>query len=888
MAEAARSRPAAPWRRGLPLAFAVAFALGLAAGAAHWLVPGADLPPMTGDSAKYDQLARGVERLIHSPPLLGRLFSGTLTMAERDSLGVDRWELQHAPGYVLPLGLAYALSPDDEGAGRALGLVCYALAAGLLLLIGRRIAGRRSAWVLLGLFLLYPPLVYYALGVATEGHAMASLLLVAWLALLYHRRATRDRALWLGLALANLYLAKTTFRGLALGLLALELWSLAGFYPLRRRARLSRPRASSAGRSGPGKARASARGHRGGLSVLRRRARTLALPLLIGALAPVACALLVMAAARIPLNPLGRTGEDVLWAYRGNYVPDQGWESAGLGDAIGPELAEANRRVVSAPLSDEEGLALRHDIYGIGLRLTIARYPIGWLALVGHKLRLFWTYPSVKTYLHTVTGQWAVPRWMHVLLWPLGLLGAAVACRRRGGLWIPAALALGVAAVHALTHLVARYHIPVLPIWLLYAGLGVKSAGLTFARAYRRLADARRHSASDGAAARLAAPLRELPWRWPLLALAALLAGGLLIDPPLALPAGAGRALYILGSLLRGGAWLALAPFVLALGRFSWPKRRARAAGLPAAAALLALTAAATPLAERDWDAFATTLSQPGEELVQRIGLSPGLRATPLRLRRAQLEIDMLRSPEGSFRLEVIVEGRPIQVFSDTLGGCYEAFLFDPESHDFQARYRRVADTFRRFVTGYLDPRYGARSPGFDYFRRWVKVPLPRELLATDTLEVVLRLAAASGGAWVQVFGDRYNESGRFLGPAVGENPFEHSNYRAEYLAGDRRTMDARLTRPRQRESLWRRSLRRDALGRLEEDLDPGWRDLEGDLRVHLRVALRGALVKRQTQAGEMPTWVEEPGPEDVPYGKQELRRLQWWRDAYFDGTRIL
>ncbi|NTU63100.1 MAG: hypothetical protein HGB05_06780, partial [Chloroflexi bacterium] len=82
-----------------------------------------------------------------------------------------------------------------------------------------------------------------------------------------------------------------------------------------------------------------------------------------------------LAVARVPFNPLARTGEDALWAYRGNYVPDQGWETTGMGDAITPELQAqtkaAVRRFCTAKIEDNR----------LTIRLSRVRSAIG-LALV--------------------------------------------------------------------------------------------------------------------------------------------------------------------------------------------------------------------------------------------------------------------------------------------------------------------------------------------------------------------------------------------------------------------------------------------------------------------------------------------------------------------------
>jgi hypothetical protein len=337
---------------------------------------------------------------------------------------------------------------------------------------------------------------------------------------------------------------------------------------------------------------------------------------------------------------------------------------------------------------------------------------------------------------------------------------------------------------------------------------------------------------------------------------------------------------------------LACVPLVAEIARHAYPRMRAgRARWLWIGVTLWALPVAGAPLADRDWDEFGCTLSRPGDAILQRITLPPGLSANPERLRSAHLEIDMLRSVHGSFELQVLVQGHPVGSFIDTLGSRYEDFLFDPEMHDYQARYRRVADTYQRFVRGALNPRYGHASPGFDYFRRWVPVDVPFDALHAGEIEVELRLVACAGGGWVRVYGDRNGPGvNLFVGPATGRNPFEFSEYRAEFLGGDREEMDARLTRPKARLSLARSSLRRSrgANGAWSDDLDPGWRVRKGDLRVLLKVERQGELVRRVTKGRETPTWVEQPQPGDVPLNKQEIRRLHWWRDSYFDGTAIL
>jgi hypothetical protein len=577
--------------------FRLAFVIALVWGALHLLFHPGEVVPVAADSAKYDAFARSIETVLHQPSLGVGMVSGRLAAAERDSLGFDRWEFQHAPAYVVPLGILYAIFPNDFGIGRAFSLLLYALSAGLLLRLADRLIGRRLAWAALGLYLLYLPFLYYGLGIATEGASAFYLLLSATLLLAFHRRESDRGALLAGLGIALLFLAKTTFHAIAL--LAL------GYEALR---------------------------------LLRRGARGRALRLAIAALAPLQLWTACLAAARIPLNPLGRAGEDALWAYRGNYVPNQGWETTGLGDAITSELRDASRGLpMPGPMIEEKDYAIRRTMYWRALGLTIERHPVDWAALAAKKFGLFWTYPSRKVLIHTVAGAWAIPRWFHLLLFPLGLLGIARTAGRRSATWIPGAFALGVAATHALTHLVARYHLPVLAIFLVYALLGAKALAGWARIALRRL---RR----DG--------LLRAPWKWAALALGAGLLGALLLRPPLPVGPGAGRALYLAGALVAGFAPLALAPFLLGVSG-----ARRRRGWVVAAVALFCLPRAGTALGELDWDRFAVRLDRAGESLIQEIALPPALRSGANPIDSTWVEIDMLRILRGSFRLEVLAQG---------------------------------------------------------------------------------------------------------------------------------------------------------------------------------------------------------------------------------------
>jgi hypothetical protein len=306
--------------------------------------------------------------------------------------------------------------------------------------------------------------------------------------------------------------------------------------------------------------------------------------------------------------------------------------------------------------------------------------------------------------------------------------------------------------------------------------------------------------------------------------------------------------------------------------------RRRAGLALALGALLFAGSLAGERISERDWDAFACTLRQPGEMLLQRIAVPRERLARAGGVQQSWLEIDMLRSLRGSFTLEVLVGGQVVKTFTDTLGGAYDQFLFNEEMHG-------------AFVQDYLGRRGGTPGPGYDYFRRWVPVKLPITALATDTLEVGLRLTQVDGGGWVKVFADRHPAMAprhRFVGPAIGENPYDHSNYRAEFFAGDRLRMDARLTRPRTLQSPWAQSLR-VARGTWTPDLDPRWGHQGGELRIRVRAQLCGMLLARpKAEGGFKPVWTQKKRDGDRALTVEEYGEFQLWRDKYFDGTWVL
>ncbi len=891
-------------------AFAAVFLVFLVIGFAQLALPGIDHPPVTGDSEKYHELAAGIEMLLQDPSLWGPLLRDELPPETRKALGIDRWEFQHAPAYTIPLGVAYALLPNNEGTGRSLSVIFYALSGGLLYLIGRRLVGPLWGAIPLGAYLLYLPMLFYATGILTEVFGVFALLLTSYVLLLWHRRPSAKRALCLGLACAFLYFAKTTFRPLVALILVAEL-----VVTLRAlRAAGATGATGSAGPTGPTGPTGSAgtAGPPGPESRRIRRVKPLrAVSLMVGVLVPVSLWYGGLVAAGVTPEGVSHSGESQLWLYRGNLVADQGWETTAMGDPITPIIDEAGARLRAAGGDEMDPDQRQRELYTRALWLSIRSDVFGWAALVAKKFHLFWTYPARKDHLETVLGDYVIPRGMHRVAYVLGLLGLAVLLRRSPELAWPGLLALGVAGLHALSHLVARYNVPVLPLWGLMATVGLRSLWI-------RLREGVAVWRSRGVDWLRPRRTWRVPLVWLAVAAAALAGGSFLLsvlpgDDPVT-----GRGLYVFGGLLVGLGIVATGPLMAAcgarggrggtrddeghddvrlgkrsLGKRSLGKRRLSggrrrsAAYLALAPTILAIGVTGVILSERDWDQFAVRLERAGDAVVQRIPLGNPNLTRPDLFESAWLEIDMLQSLGGRFELEVWVQEQHVHTFTDSLGAVYESFLFDPAVHPAQGRYRRLAETLARFVHERSEPDYGV---GFDYFRRWVRVPVPQELLGGDFLEVELRLTKATDGGWIRVYGDRFPGQGnerRIDQPAMGENPNEFSHYRAEFFAGDRERTDGRLIRPTLLRSPFATSLLRTK-SQPRMDLGERYRTLRGELRVRLRVALVGVFVFREDEAGERQrTWTLSPRPEDEVLNPAEMRMFRWWRGEYFDGTWI-
>ncbi len=715
------------------------------------------LYPVQGDSAKYHHLGQGLARMsTEAPRALAQLFGGAGFDAEsRARYGLDDWIFQHAPIYGWSLAAAYAPSGSAETAGRVVSALFFAGAAALATALASSLAGslrlgltrRRIAALLAGLaFVLFPPNLYYATAIMTEIPMAFFLLLAAW-GLERTRNRSDRRSLFLGgLALASLLLVKTTFRYAAIPVLLLDL--------LLRTERAGWTRHL---------------GWRAG-----------------GLLAGLTPFWLFLALAHLPFDPLTTSGDAALWIYRGNYVPDRGFETLGAGDAWTPELEEASVRARGAKNQ-------KKALYETAFELTVQNDPVGFGALVLAKLAWFWTIPAIKTDLRFWFGSLPPPVHLHTLLALSALLGAALALVRRSGLLVLALLVSYVSAVHAFSHLVSRYNIPALAA---ASPLSAVAAVWIGAFAWDRIGRWRSQSPSAWLASLRARAVLLIACAAGM-ALLALGREGLAAGTGLA-PTFAGRlyAVLVAAFVLAVAGWVARS-----LSRRGSGRRVLGREVAWGASALVALPVALGILGIRwsdpDADRVRVRLDRVGDRVVQTFSI-PDLAAVLADADRAELALDLLASPRPGSVLRLTIDGEEIARFGPQLPSGPEKFELDGRIFALQDRYARILRTAERNLEGFVRPRLP--RAGFDHYRQWYHAPAPLERLRLDgPIEVALECVEAGGG-WVDLFGDAEPrlEAGRRVidQPAFLVNAFDLSNYRFEFFAHDRVEADARLIRP--------------------------------------------------------------------------------------------
>ena len=95
-----------------------------------FVLPAESLYPIRSDSEKYDNAAMGFAHFVEDlPTALPKLFGGEFSDEERERYEWGSGILQHAPSYVVPLGLTYSLLGHSEKAGRLFTVLLSAATA---------------------------------------------------------------------------------------------------------------------------------------------------------------------------------------------------------------------------------------------------------------------------------------------------------------------------------------------------------------------------------------------------------------------------------------------------------------------------------------------------------------------------------------------------------------------------------------------------------------------------------------------------------------------------------------------------------------------------------------------------------------------------------------
>lgn len=814
-----------------------------------------DLYPVESDSAKYDAAARGVAAFVDElPQALPRLVTGSLTPEDRERYDWESGILQHAASYVGPLGITYAWFGSDPRVGRVFTALLTAAAAALLVLWSERRFGRVVALASGLAFVFWPTHVRFGTAIMTE-MAMVFWMLVAVVAL----EQTRTRGLRLaalgGAVVALAVLAKISLRYVLPILLIVDLLELGAV--------------------------------RGKLRFAGAR------------LAGVAGVLVLwggfLAVADLPASGVVAGFDTELFLFRGNYPPNRGFEDVGLGDVNDPVVLESVRaHPESAYATTDERM---RAIYADALRRVIREDPGEWMALVLAKAGWFWRYPGLSQDVETWFGRLPPPARLQplvVLLACVGL-GSLILARRPG--FLPLTVALYLTALHAGSHLVARYNVPAVALGLPLAAHGLVVVLTPVLRGVRRLL--RREGRWSGEESGSATAIRELGARLhaavaatprseriALLAVPGFALLFLLFPRDVGVGLGLSFAVARVLSLALGFAVFLAGAMGLCLRahRNGAPIWRALAVGgLPL---VLGLGLLGDALADRDADAFRVRLDHPGDRIVQTLALPADLDWDAVS--EVQVFIDMLA--EGRPEAVVRVDGRELRRFPDGLVNPEEDYLLDARVHAVQERYRRIEAAYTRQIEDHVRHRHPQADPS--WFRQWFRIPVEVEALRGRAEVVIeIELIDPRGGALL-VWGDATEptagadgKSRRVEAPAFLENPYELSTYQFSFFGTNRERADVRLTRPLQLFSV-------DAAGVFFRqgaalpDLGPERGVQRGEYRIRLRTALHGLYVRRKRDDRWSLVWAVRPGPEDRPVSADELRVFSARRDEFFGGWR--
>lgn len=814
-ASRASSSDRAPSGRIVPI---ILFLIALTIGLIRIAGPASDLYPVEGDSAKYNEIGQGFASL-YSHPLdaIGLWLSHRATPQDLKAYHFDSWVLQHAPAYTSFLGIGYLLTGNDVVSGRILTVILFAAAAVLLYLIAREFFGKWPALLSGILFVLWPANWEYAPAILTEIPVTTAALLASYL-LMRTARSRRRRA-WLagGIAIGVLILTKTTIRYIAIPWIVIE--ALVDGTPGRR-------------------------------TVWMRAAyRT------VGVAGIWVLWVIFLWGFNLSPNPLAQSGDDWLWIYRGDYVPDRGWETVGVGDAYTPELLTAMRQAEGSPPDRQ-----KREIYKGAFLQTLHRYPGGMAALMLAKAGIFWRYPAVKTFKAAGPISLPPPSRLQPALAVAALLCLALAVGGNGRRWVPAIFPIYLTLIHSATHLVSRYNAPAVPFAMIYAP-GALAVVVVSAR--NGLRSVRAHG------------LGIVPRYRSLLRPVAISIGAIVFSAILLRHGGPSA---ILAPWLAAGGLIPIASKAMGMGRIGVV--RALVFLLP-----LATLACGTRADDSLPGQKRIRLSRPGDGVRTRLRLPSNI--GPSAFTGAEILLDLLPSERGSMTLSIRLDGKEVGRFDGRPRSDADAFLVDPKVHGADGRYRRILRSVDRHLDGFVRRHHGMENAGYDYYRQWYRIPCdPAVAFAHRDVTIEIVLVKASGGS-CDVFADRdapadIDSRGvrTLMLPAFFENAYELSSYRFDALASDRLLADSRLTRPIR--------LASERIASEQIGTEGGPRAIRGEARIRLRGRIPGGYGLVRMEGGETaPAWVTDPSKALRMLEPGEIRSIQADRDRYFDGYMI-
>jgi len=795
----------------VPIVF---FVLALLIGIARIAGPASQLYPVEGDSAKYNQIAQGFATLYSHPiDALGLWFSHHATPADLHRYNFDSWVLQHAPAYTAYLGIGYLITGNAVASGRFLTVLLFAAGAVFIYRIAREFFGKWPAILAGSLFILWPANWSYAPAILTEIPVTTAALGASYVLMRTARSGSKRAWILGGIALGVLVLTKTTLRYVAVP------WILVEALVDRR-----------AGRK----------------IVLRRAGFRCA-----GWAGMWILWVIFLWGFNLSPNPLGQSGDDWLWIYRGDHVPDRGWELVGLGDAYSPELIAAGQETQNVP-EDRQ----KREMYKKAFLETLRRDPRGMAALVLAKAGIFWRFPAVKTYQSAGPISLPPPARVQPALAVAALLGVVLCIGANGRRCIPAVFPIYLMMLHSATHLVSRYNAPAVPFAMLY---GAGSLGIVVPAARREIVHLR-------------AGLRVIAGRLrPLSAPLAFAIAGVILCAVL---------LRFRGGIASLGPWVAGAGLLPLLSRAMGAGALGRIRAVAFAVPLCLISSgsvASDPLPGQG----RIHLSRPGDGVRVKLHLPPGVK--PESFTAAEVLLDLLPSERGAMTLSIRLSGREIACFAGRPPSGPDCFLLDAQVHGAEDRYRRVLRSLDRHLNEFVRRHRGMETAGYDYYRQWYRVPCdPAVAFASSDPVLEIVLVDTRGGS-CDVFYDQGapatgDSGGRTIEmPAFFENPYELSSYRFDALASNRLEADARLARPIPVHSERAGASRFDASGNTKP--------IRGEPRIRLRGRVPGGygFVDRPGRDPQ-PEWVSDPSKAIRMLAPPEIRMMQADRDRYFDG----